>query len=322
MRAIRVTANGGPEVLEETEAKAPEPGSGQLLVRVAAAGVNFIDTYQRSGIYSMQLPFIPGSEGAGEVIAVGPDVTGHSVGDRVAWASAPGSYAEQVLVPAGQAVAVPDGVDQRTAAAAMLQGLTAHYLVTSTYPIRTGETALVHAAAGGMGLLLTQLIKSRGGNVLGTVSTGEKEKLARQAGADEIIRYTEADIAAEVDDLTDGRGVDVVYDGVGKSTFDASLASLRPRGMLVLFGAASGPVPPLDPQKLNSAGSVFLTRPSLGHHLLTRKELEWRAGDLFSWIGSGALTIRIGATYSLGEARSAHEDLEGRRTTGKVLLIP
>lgn len=322
MRAIRVTANGGPEVLEETEVNTPEPGPGQLLVRVAAAGVNFIDTYQRSGIYSMQLPFTPGSEGAGEVIAVGPDVTGHSVGDRVAWAGAPGSYAEQVLVPAGQAVAVPNGVDQRTAAAAMLQGLTAHYLVTSTYPIRTGETALVHAAAGGVGLLLTQLIKSRGGNVLGTASTAEKEKLARKAGADEIIRYTDADIAAEVEDLTDGRGVDVVYDGVGKSTFDASLASLRPRGMLVLFGAASGPVPPLDPQALNSAGSVFLTRPSLGHHLLTRKELEWRAGDLFGWIGSGALTIRIGATYSLGEARSAHEDLEGRRTTGKVLLVP
>jgi NADPH:quinone reductase len=322
MRAIRVATNGGPEVLELGEVEVPEPGPGQLLVDVAAAGVNFIDTYQRSGLYSMQLPFTPGSEGAGEIVAVGPDVDGFAVGERVAWAMAPGSYAEKALVPASSAVKVPDGVAADVAAAAMLQGMTAHYLINSTHEVKTGETVLVHAAAGGMGLLLTQLIKSRGANVIGTVSTDEKERLAREAGADEIIRYTQADVAAEVRDLTDGRGVDVVYDGVGKSTFEASLASLRPRGTLVLFGASSGPVPPVDPQRLNSGGSLFLTRPSLGHHLLNREELDWRAGDVFNWIASGAITIRIGGTYPLTDARKAHEDLEGRRTTGKLLIVP
>ena len=322
MRAIRVATNGGPEVLELGEVEVPEPGPGQLLVDVAAAGVNFIDTYQRSGVYTMQLPFTPGSEGAGEIVAVGPDVDGFSVGERVAWAMAPGSYAEKALVPASAAVKVPEGVAADTAAAAMLQGMTAHYLVTSTHPIATGETALVHAAAGGMGLLLTQLIKAKGANVIGTVSTDEKERLAREAGADEIIRYTDADVAAEVSDLTDGRGVDVVYDGVGKSTFEASLASLRPRGTLALFGASSGPVPPVDPQRLNSSGSLFLTRPSLGHHILTRDELDWRAGEVFDWIAQGTITLRIGGTYSLDDARKAHEDLEGRRTTGKLLIVP
>lgn len=322
MRAIRVATSGGPEVLELGEVEVPEPGPGQLLVDVAAAGVNFIDTYQRSGLYSMQLPFTPGSEGAGEIIAVGPDVDGFAVGERVAWAMAPGSYAEKALVPASSAVKVPDGVADDVAAAAMLQGMTAHYLINSTHEVKTGETVLVHAAAGGMGLLLTQLIKSRGANVIGTVSTDEKERLAREAGADEIIRYTDADVAAEVGDLTDGRGVDVVYDGVGKSTFEASLASLRPRGTLVLFGASSGPVPPIDPQRLNSSGSLFLTRPSLGHHLLNREELDWRAGDVFNWIASGTINIRIGGTYPLTEAREAHEDLEGRRTTGKLLIVP
>ncbi|TDD84705.1 quinone oxidoreductase [Saccharopolyspora karakumensis] len=322
MRAIRVATNGGPEVLELGEVEAPEPGPGQLLVDVAAAGVNFIDTYQRSGLYSMQLPFTPGSEGAGEIVAVGPDVDGFAVGERVAWAMAPGSYAEKALVPASSAVKVPNGVASDVAAAAMLQGMTAHYLVNSTHEVKTGETVLVHAAAGGMGLLLTQLIKSKGANVIGTVSTDEKERLARGAGADEIIRYTEADVAAEVSDLTDGRGVDVVYDGVGKSTFEASMASLRPRGTLVLFGASSGPVPPVDPQRLNSGGSLFLTRPSLGHHLLTREELDWRAGDVFNWIASGTITIRVGGTYPLADARKAHEDLEGRRTTGKLLIVP
>jgi NADPH:quinone reductase len=322
MRAIRVATNGGPEVLELGEVEVPEPGPGQLLVDVAAAGVNFIDTYQRSGLYSMQLPFTPGSEGAGEIVAVGPDVDGFAVGERVAWAMAPGSYAEKALVPASSAVKVPDGVAADVAAAAMLQGMTAHYLINSTHEVKTGETVLVHAAAGGMGLLLTQLIKSRGANVIGTVSTDEKERLAREAGADEIIRYTQADVAAEVRDLTDGRGVDVVYDGVGKSTFEASLASLRPRGTLVLFGASSGPVPPVDPQRLNSGGSLFLTRPSLGHHLLNREELDWRAGDVFNWIASGAITVRIGGTYPLTDARKAHEDLEGRRTTGKLLIVP
>lgn len=322
MRAIRVATNGGPEVLELGEVEVPEPGPGQLLVDVAAAGVNFIDTYQRSGVYSMQLPFTPGSEGAGEIVAVGPDVDGFSVGERVAWAMAPGSYAEKALVPASIAVKVPEGVAADTAAAAMLQGMTAHYLVTSTHRIATGETALVHAAAGGMGLLLTQLIKARGANVIGTVSTDEKERLAREAGADQIIRYTDADVAAEVSDLTDGRGVDVVYDGVGKSTFEASLASLRPRGTLALFGASSGPVPPVDPQRLNSSGSLFLTRPSLAHHILTRDELDWRAGEVFDWIARGTITIRVGGTYPLADARKAHEDLEGRRTTGKLLIVP
>ncbi|TWG08266.1 quinone oxidoreductase family protein [Saccharopolyspora dendranthemae] len=322
MRAIRVATNGGPEVLELGEVEVPEPGPGQLLVDVAAAGVNFIDTYQRSGVYSMQLPFTPGSEGAGEIVAVGPDVDGFSVGERVAWAMAPGSYAEKALVPASIAVKVPEGVSADTAAAAMLQGMTAHYLVTSTHRVATGETALVHAAAGGMGLLLTQLIKARGANVIGTVSTDEKERLAREAGADEIIRYTDADVAAEVSDLTDGRGVDVVYDGVGKSTFEASLASLRPRGTLALFGASSGPVPPVDPQRLNSSGSLFLTRPSLAHHILTRDELDWRAGEVFDWIAEGTITIRVGDTYPLADARKAHEDLEGRRTTGKLLIRP
>ncbi|WP_406689668.1 quinone oxidoreductase [Saccharopolyspora sp. ID03-671] len=322
MRAIRVATNGGPEVLELGEVELGEPGPGQLLVDVAAAGVNFIDTYQRSGIYSMELPFTPGSEGAGAVAAVGPDVDGFAVGDRVAWAMAPGSYAEKALVPAASAVKVPDGVDDRTAAAAMLQGMTAHYLITSTHEVSTGETALVHAAAGGMGLLLTQLIKHKGANVIGTVSTDEKERLARAAGADEIIRYTDADVAAEVRDLTDGRAASTVYDGVGRTTFDASLASLRPRGTLVLFGASSGPVPPFDPQRLNSGGSLFLTRPSLGHHLLSRDELDWRAGEVFGWITSGTIDFRIGGTYSLDEARRAHEDLEGRRTTGKLLILP
>ena len=322
MRAIRVMNNGGPKVLEETEVDEPVPGVREVLVDVAACGVNFIDTYQRSGVYSMSLPFVPGSEGAGTVAEVGSEVTDFSPGDRIAWAMAPGSYAQRAVVPVDKAVRVPDAIDDNTAAAAPLQGMTAHYLVASTYPVRTGDTALVHAAAGGMGLLLTQLVKARGGNVIGTVSTGEKERLAREAGADEIIHYTEDDVANEIRDLTDGRGVDVVYDGVGRDTFDASLASLRPRGTLALFGAASGPVPPLDPQRLNSAGSVFLTRPSLGHHMLTRQELDWRAGEIFQAVSGGDLTVRVGGTYPLAEAARAHEDLEARRTTGKLLLVP
>lgn len=322
MRAIRVEATGGPEVMNATDIAEPEPQHGELLVAVAASGVNFIDTYQRSGIYQMALPFTPGSEGAGTVTAVGPDVTDFAVGDRVAWAMAPGSYAEQTVVPTANTVRVPDGIDDQSAAAAPLQGMTAHYLVASTYPVQSGDTALVHAAAGGMGLLLTQLIKSRGGRVIGTVSTDEKERLAREAGVDEIIRYTTEDIAERVRALTDGAGVDVVYDGVGQSTFDASLASLRPRGTLALFGAASGPVPPLDPQRLNSAGSVFLTRPSLGHHLRSRAELDWRAGEIFGAVSRGELNLRVGATYPLADAQRAHEDLENRRTTGKLLLLP
>lgn len=322
MRAIRVPAHGGPEVLEPAELDRPTPQSGELLVEVSAAGVNFIDTYQRSGLYSMPLPFTPGVEGAGTVREVGPDVDGFAPGDRIAWAMSPGGYAEQAVVPARNAVHVPDGVEDRTAAAAMLQGMTAHFLVDATHPIRPGETALVHAAAGGVGLLLTQLIKARGGNVIGTVSTDEKERLARAAGADEIIRYTEADVAEEVRDLTDGRGVDVAYDGVGKDTFDGSLASLRPRGTLALFGASSGPVPPVDPQRLNSGGSLFLTRPSLAHHILDREELDRRAREIFQAVRAGELDVRIGGTYPLDQARQAHEDLEGRRSTGKLLLLP
>ncbi len=322
MRAIQVRQPGGPEALDTVELDAPTPSNGEVLVRVAASGVNFIDTYQRSGLYEMPTPFTPGSEGAGTVAAVGDGVDEVAVGDRVGWAMAPGSYAEQALVPTNKLVRLPGGIDDQTAAAALLQGMTAHYLINSTFQVATGHTALVHAAAGGMGLLLTQWIKAKGGIVVGTVSTDEKAKLATEAGVDEIIRYDRDDVAEQVRDLTDGRGVDVVYDGVGKATFDASLASLRPRGTLALYGAASGPVPPLDPQRLNSAGSVFLTRPTLAHHLLSREELDWRSGDLFSAIASGVLRIRVGGTYPLAEAARAHEDLEARRTTGSLLLLP
>ncbi|MGW0521712.1 quinone oxidoreductase family protein [Crossiella sp. NPDC003009] len=321
MRAVQVQAYGGPEVLVAAEVADPVAGPGELLVRVAASGVNYIDTYHRTGVYPVPLPFTPGLEGAGEVVAVGDGVTEHSVGARVAWGSAIGSYAELVAVPASAVVPVPDGVDLVVAAGSMLQGMTAHYLTTSTYPVQAGDDVLVHAAAGGMGLLLTQFVKAKGGRVIGTVSTAEKEKLAREAGADEIIRYTEADVAEQARALTGGRGVAVVYDGVGASTFDASLASLRPRGVLALYGAASGQVPPVDLQRLNQAGSVFVTRPSLGHYTANREELVWRASEVLTGVADGSLNIRIGARYALGEARQAHEDLEGRRTTGKVLLL-
>lgn len=323
MRAILITETGGPEVLRLVELPDPEPGPGQLLVEVAAAGVNFIDTYHRSGLYPMPLPFIPGAEGAGTVIGVGPGVEGVAVGERVAWATSPGSYAELALVAAERAVPVPEGVDLDTAAGSLLQGMTAHYLTASVHPVQPGETVLVHAAAGGMGLLLTQMTTARGGRVIGTVSTPEKERLARAAGAAEVIRYTELDdVAGEVRRLTGGAGVAAVYDGVGASTFDASLAALRPRGMLALYGAASGPVPPLDPQRLNSAGSVLLTRPSLAHYTATREELTWRAGEVFDAIRDGSLQITIGGRYPLEDARRAHADLQGRRTTGKQLLLP
>ncbi|HWE88912.1 MAG TPA: quinone oxidoreductase [Pseudonocardiaceae bacterium] len=322
MRAVRIDQYGGPDVLRLTTVDDPEPGPGQLLVATAAIGVNYIDTYQRGGHYPVPLPFTPGLEGAGTVRAVGAGVTEFAAGDRVAWSGTPGSYAELVTVAADAAVPVPDDVSNELAAAVPLQGMTAHYLVTSTYPVRPGDTVLVHAAAGGVGLLLTQLAKARGARVIGTVSTDEKEKLARAAGADEIVRYTEQDVAAEVRRLTDGAGVAAVYDGVGASTFDASLASLRPRGILVLFGASSGPVPPFDLQRLNSGGSLFVTRPTLGHHTATRAELLWRATELFDAIGAGRLNVRIGGRYPLAEARRAHEDLQARRTTGKVLLLP
>jgi NADPH2:quinone reductase len=322
VRAIQVTETGGPDVLRLAQLPDPEPGTGQVLVKVAAAGVNYIDTYHRSGAYPMPLPFVPGSEGAGTVIAVGPDAGDIAVGDQVAWAAAPGSYAELAVVPAEQAVPVPAEVDTDIAGGCLLQGMTAHYLAVSVHAVAPGETVLVHAAAGGMGLLLTQLATARGARVIGTVSTAAKEQLARQAGAAEIIRYTEVDdVAAEVRRLTDGDGVAAVYDGVGASTFDASLASLRPRGMLALYGAASGPVPPMDPQRLNSAGSVFLTRPKLADYVASRKELLWRAGEVFDAIRAGSLRITIGGRYPLADAAQAHQDLQGRRTTGKLLLL-
>jgi len=325
MSAIVVSKAGGPEVLEYAESPALEPGPGELLVKVAAAGINFIDTYHRSGAYQKPLPFTPGTEFAGTVEAVGEGVDGFAAGDRVASVdSKTGSYAEFTLVDAVRTVHVPDAVPLETAAAAMLQGLTAHYLTTSTWPVQKGDTTLVHAAAGGMGLLLTQLIKARGGRVIGTVSTPEKEALARSTGADEVIRYTEVeDLVAAVRGLTEnGRGVDVVYDGVGKTTFDASLASLRPRGLLALYGAASGPVPPMDPQRLQFGGSLFLTRPTLSHHIATPQEFAWRTGELFAAVASGTLSIVVGARYPLAEAAAAHAALESRATTGKVLLIP
>lgn len=321
MRAIQIQEYGGPEVLRPAELADPTPGAGELLIDVAASGVNYIDTYQRTGTYPVPLPFVPGMEGSGRVSAVGADVTGFAVGDRVAWPQVMASYAERLAAPADQVVRVPDEVDDRSAAT-LLQGMTAHYLLFDSYPVRRGDTILVHAAAGGMGLLLTQWATALGVRVIGTVSTVEKEKLAREAGAAEVIRYTERDFEPEVRRLTDGEGVAAVYDGVGKTTFDGSLASLRPRGTLVVFGAASGPVPPVDVQRLNRAGSVFLTRPSLAHHIATPADLTRRGEAVFAAIAAGSLTIRIGASYPLTDATQAHEDLHSRRTTGKLLLLP
>jgi NADPH:quinone reductase len=325
VNAIVVSRTGGPEVLEYVERPIPEPGPGRLVVKVAAAGVNFIDTYHRTGAYARPLPFTPGGEFSGTVEKVGEGVTGFAVGDHVATVDALGGYARFSVVEASRAVHVPTGIELETAAAAMLQGLTAHYLTTSTWPVQKDQTVLIHAAAGGMGLLLTQLVKARGARVIGTVSTPEKEEKARAAGADEIIRYTEVGmdaVAAAVRGLTDGRGVDVVYDGVGKTTFDASLASLRPRGMQVLFGASSGAVTEFDPRRLQAGGSLFLTRPTLAHYIATQEELAWRTGELFAAIESGELTITVGARFPLSEAGAAHAALESRATFGKVLLIP
>ncbi|WP_214109796.1 quinone oxidoreductase family protein [Acrocarpospora catenulata] len=319
MHAIVVSAYGGSEVLEYTEVPDPVPGPGQVLVDVAAAGVNFIDVYHREGRYPLPLPLVPGSEGAGTVAAVGPGVTEVAVGDPVGWVNAPGAYAEKAVIPAEQAIPLPPGVDPVDAAAILLQGLTAHYLTTSTHPVRPGEDVLVHAAAGGMGLLLVQLAKLRRARVIGTVSTAEKEKLARDAGADAVLRYE--GFPAAVRELAP-EGVHVVYDGVGAATFDGSLASVRPRGLLALYGAASGPVPPFDIQRLNQAGSVFLTRPSLGAYTATREELLGRARDVLGWVASGELKVHVSARRPLAEARQAHDDLEGRRTVGKLLLIP
>jgi NADPH2:quinone reductase len=292
------------------------------VVDVAAAGVNFMDIYQREGVggYHPELPFVPGAEGAGTVAAVGEGVTHLAVGDRVAWAGPGGGYAEQVELPAKRVVPVPDGISSQVAGAAILQGMTAHYLVTSTYPVREGDIAVVHAAAGGVGLLLTQMVKRRGGIVVATTSGGDKAELARGAGADHIAGYD--NFRAVVDDVTDGVGAHVVYDGVGKDTFDDGLAALRPRGMMVLYGATSGQVPPVDPQRLNSGGSLFLTRPTMVHYIADDEELRWRSGEVFSWIAKGELDVRIGGTYPLAEARQAQEDLAARRTTGKLLLLP
>ena len=323
MRAIVVSELGGPEVMVTAEREDPVAGPGELVVKVAAAGVNFIDIYRRSGIgaYKQRTPFTPGGEGAGTVLAVGDGVTDFAVGDQVAWSTAEqGSYAEQAALPAQSAVPVPHGIDLKVAAAVMLQGMTAHYLSHSTFPVQEGNVAVVHAAAGGVGLLLTQMIKRRGGVIVATTSTAPKAELARRAGADHVTSYDE--FGEAVRRITGERGADVVYDSVGKDTFDHSLAALRPRGMMVLYGASSGPVPPLDPQRLNSGGSLFLTRPTLLHYVADRAELLWRAGDLFEWIAKGELDVRIGGEYPLADAARAHEDLAGRRTTGKLLLIP
>ncbi|MBX9246263.1 quinone oxidoreductase [Actinotalea ferrariae] len=326
MRAIHVTATGGPEVLVPTELPDPSPAPGEVLVRVAAAGVNFIDTYRRSGVYRAPVPHVPGDEGAGTVVAVGRDVAGFAEGDRVAWADgSSGSYATLTTVRADRAVPVPSDLPDDLAAAVMLQGMTAHYLVEATFPVREGQTVLVHAGAGGVGLLLVQLARARGARVLATVSSAEKADLAAAAGA-EVIRYDAMadlthDLPSRVRELAEG-GVHTVFDGVGRSTFDASLASLRPRGGLALFGGASGQVPPVDPQRLNAAGSVYLTRPTLGHHVATRAELEERAGAVLGAVAAGTLDVRVGARYALDDAADAHRALEGRATTGKVLLVP
>ncbi|UOT07426.1 quinone oxidoreductase [Rhodococcus opacus] len=321
MRAIQVSRLGGPDVLEPAEVPEPRIGETDLLVRTEAIGINFIDTYFRTGLYPRPLPYIPGDEGSGVVAAVGGDVTGIAPGDRVAWCSAPGSYAEKVVVPAAAAIAVPDSVPAPQAASALLQGMTAHYLAHSTYPIQSGDTVLVHAGAGGVGLLLTQMATTLGARVITTVSSAAKEQLSRDAGAHEVLRYDD-DIAARVRELTDGEGVAAAYDGVGASTFEASLASVRIRGTVALFGAASGPVPPFDPQRLNPAGSLFLTRPTLAHHIRNREELTWRAGDVFSALADGSLTVRVGAEYPLERAEDAHRDLEARATTGSIVLVP
>ncbi|MEU6558313.1 quinone oxidoreductase family protein [Nocardia nova] len=321
MRAIQVSEHGGPDVLVPAEVDDPVIGPNQLLVDTEAAGVNYIDTYIRTGTYPQPVPYIPGSEGTGVVAAVGSEVTEFTVGDRVAWAAAPGSYAEKVAVDAAVAVAVPVGVDPAVAASALLQGMTAHYLIESVYKPEPGETVLVHAGAGGVGLLLTQLAAARDIRVITTVSTDAKEELSRAAGAAEVLRYGD-DLAQRVRDLTGGEGVAAVYDGVGAATFEASLASLRIRGMLALFGAASGQVPPFDLQRLNPAGSLFVTRPTLVHYTRDRAELLWRAGDVMNAIADGTLNVRIGGRYPLADAAQAHRDLQERRTTGSIVLVP
>lgn len=322
MRAIRVHEKGGPEVLKFEEVPAPQPGPGEVLIKVAAAGVNFIDIYYRLGQYPVERPYTPGDEAAGTIEAVGEGVTGFKPGDRVAHCQKMGSYAEYQVVPAARVVPVPDGLDLKQAAAVMLQGITAHYLSHSTYPVKAGETVLIHAGAGGVGQLLIQMAKMLGATVITTVSTPEKAALAKEAGADHIINYTEADFEEEVQRITGGKKLPVVFDSVGQTTFDKSLNCLRPRGYMVLFGASSGPVPPFDPQVLNRKGSLYLTRPTMAHYIATREELLERTGDIFNWVAEGKLKVKFEHTYPLAEAAQAQTDLKGRATTGKVLLIP
>jgi NADPH2:quinone reductase len=322
MKAIVVSQQGGPEVLTYSDAPDPVITPTELLVRVAASGINYIDTYQRSGLYTMTLPYTPGLEGAGTVLEVGSEVTGFAIGDSVAWTGNLGSYAEVVALDTSKAVTVPPGIELTQAAQAMLQGITAHYLITSVFEVKPGITALVHAAAGGVGLLLCQMITARGGSVIGTVSTEAKAAAATAAGAAHVIRYDQEDFMPRVRELTGGIGVDVVYDGVGASTFEGSLKSLKPRGMMALFGQASGPVGPFDPQILNSLGSLFLTRPSLTNFIQTPEELQWRAGEVFEAMLSGDLTMTLGGSYPLAQASQAHQDLEARKSSGKLILIP
>jgi NADPH:quinone reductase len=318
--AIVARQAGGPEVLEYADVERPVPGPGQLLVKVAAVGVNFIETYQRGGMYQVPFPFTPGSEAAGTVEEVGEGVESFTIGNRVATAEGSRCYAGYTLIDEAKALPVPDGVDDFTAAALPLQGMTAHYLINSSFRVEPGHTVLTHAGAGGVGLLLTQLLKDRGARVITTVSSDAKAELARAAGADHVLRYD--GFPHHVRELTNGQGVDVVYDGVGRNTFDGSLSCLRTRGMLVLFGAASGAVPPVDPQRLNAGGSLTLTRPTLGHFLLNQQERRWRSGEIFAAAANGSLKVRIGARYPLSQAAQAHRDLEARNTTGKVILIP
>ena len=321
MYAIQVKRHGGPEALEYVEVETPRPKNGEALVRLEAIGVNFVDVYHRTGLYRLELPLTPGSEGAGVVEEVGPGVTEVRKGDRVAWAMVVGSCAEYAVVPAWKLVPIPSGIDARTAAAAILQGMTAHYLAISTYPLKKSDTALVHAAAGGIGGLLVQVAKMRGARVFGTVSTEEKAKIAREAGADEVINYKERDFEAEVMRLTGGKGVNVVYDSVGKTTFDKSLNCVTRRGLLALFGQSSGPVPPFDPARLAKNG-IYLTRPSLTHYAADREELLWRASEIFTWIREGRLKLRIDRDLPLRDASKAHRLLEGRETKGKLILLP
>ncbi len=322
MKAVRIHTPGGPEVMRYEDVPEPTPKAGEAVVKVDAAGINYIDVYFRSGQYKAELPLTIGMEAGGTVKAVGPGVTDVKVGDKVAYTGIPGAYAEYAVVPAARLVTLPSGITPKQGAAAMLQGMTAHYLATSTYPLKSGDTCLVHAAAGGVGLLLCQMAKMRGARVIGTVSTEEKAKLAREAGAAEVILYTQQDFEAEVKRLTDGKGVNVVYDSVGKTTFDKGFNCLRPRGLMALYGASSGPVGPFDLQTLNAKGSLFVTRPSLNHHVATREELVQRASEVLGWIREGKLKLRTELEFPLKDAGEAHRALEGRKTTGKVLLIP